>query len=101
METVAKEDQEDPAAQAAPEPLEVEAEPEVTEVKLEEPELSWFDSATVGDLRNLSLHATGFGFDVGVTDFLFFWCKVLLLEVRTAGLQFLILNCRNNLDSGG
>ena len=60
METVAKEGQEDPTAQTAPEPLEeVEAEPEVTEVKCEEPELSWFDSATAGDLRNLSLHATG------------------------------------------
>ena len=60
IETVAKEDQEDPTAQTAPEPLEeVEAEPEVTEVKCEEPELSWFDSATAGDLRNLSLHATG------------------------------------------
>lgn len=47
MDTVAKEDQ-DPTA-AAPEPLE----------KCEEPELSWFDSARAGDLRNLSLHATG------------------------------------------
>eukprot|EP00435_Cladocopium_sp_Y103_P063063 s364_g24.t1 len=56
---VAKEDHADPTAQAASEPLEeVEAEPEVKEVKCEEPELSWFDSATAGDLKNLSLHVT-------------------------------------------
>lgn len=57
METMAKEDQ-DPTAQTAPEPLEEVEAPEVTEVKCEEPELSWFDSATAGDLRNLSLHVT-------------------------------------------
>lgn len=68
METVAKEDPEDleePAAQDAqastavlpPEEVEV-VEPAVTDVTLEEPELSWFESATAGDLRNLSLHVT-------------------------------------------
>ena len=91
METMAKEDQ-DPTAQTAPEPLEEVEAPEVTEVKCEEPELSWFDSATAGDLRNLSLHATGSWVWCWCHRFPFFVCKVWSLEIRRAGLQILRSN---------